>query len=75
MCDIVIMERFNMFNAKKSMFKNACYCMGRQLKCTLQIHVPKIDKTKILKTNGSLLNVESFAECSFGAFCNTFDLH
>ena len=29
----------------------------------------KIDKTKILMTNGSLMKVESIAEC------NTFDLH
>ena len=35
----------------------------------------KIDKTKILMTDGSLMKVESIAECSFGAFCNTFDLH
>ena len=32
-------------------------------------------KTKVLKTNGSLMKVESIAECSLGAFCNTFDLH
>ena len=46
--------------------------------CTVQ-HVlsghSKIDKTKALKTNGSLMKVESVAECSLGAFCNTFDLH
>ena len=35
----------------------------------------KIDKTKVLKTNGSLMKVESIAECSLGAFCNTLDLH
>ena len=35
----------------------------------------KIDKTKVLMTNGSLMKVESIAECSLGAFCNTFDLH
>ena len=37
----------------------------------------KIDKTKILMTNGSLMKVKSVAECSpyFGAFCNSFDLH
>ena len=29
----------------------------------------KIDKTKVLKTGSSLVQVES------GAFCNTFDLH
>ena len=31
----------------------------------------KKDKTKVLKTNGSLMKVESIAECSLGAFCNT----
>ena len=35
----------------------------------------KIDKTKVLKANDSLMKVESTAECSLGAFCNTFDLH
>ena len=35
----------------------------------------KIDKTKVLKRNGSLMKVESIAECSLRAFCNTFDLH
>ena len=35
----------------------------------------KIDKTNFLKTNGSLMKVESIVECSLGAFCNTFDLH
>ena len=35
----------------------------------------KIDQSKVLKTNGRLLKVESIAECSLGAFCNTFDLH
>ena len=29
-----------------------------------------IDKTKVLKTDGTLMQVESIAEC-----CNTFDLH
>ena len=32
-------------------------------------------QTKVLKTNGSVMKVEKFAECSLGAFCNTFDLH
>ena len=31
--------------------------------------------TKVLMTAGSLMKVESIAECSLGAFCNTFDLH
>ena len=30
---------------------------------------------KVLKTNGSLMKVKSIAECSLGAFCNTFHLH
>ena len=35
----------------------------------------KMNKTKVLKTNGSLTKVKSIAECSLGAFCNTLDLH
>ena len=35
----------------------------------------KIDKTKVLMENDSLMEVKSTAECSTGAFCNTFDLH
>ena len=35
----------------------------------------KIDIAKFLKTNGSVMKVKSIAECSLGAFCNTFDLH
>ena len=35
----------------------------------------KIDKTKVLKSNGSLMKVESIAECSKRTFCNTLDLH
>ena len=35
----------------------------------------KIDKTKVLKKKNSLMKDESIAECSLGAFCNTFDLH
>ena len=35
----------------------------------------KIDKTKVLTTNGSLMKVENIAGCSKRVFCNTFDLH
>ena len=35
----------------------------------------KIDKTKILMTNGSLMKVESIQNAPLGAFCNTCDLH
>ena len=35
----------------------------------------KMGKTKVLKTNGSLIQMESIAECSLRAFYNTFDLH
>ena len=34
----------------------------------------KLDKTKVFKTNGTLMKVESIAKCSLRAFCNTFDL-
>ena len=44
------------------------------VKLVLSAHSKK-DKTKVLKTNGSLIKIESIAECSLGAFCNTFDLH
>ena len=45
------------------------------VKSVLSDHL-KIDKTKVLKTKGSsLMKVKSIAECSLGAFCNTFDLH
>ena len=32
-------------------------------------------QNKALKTHESLMQVESIAECSHGAFCNTFDMH
>ena len=35
----------------------------------------KIYKKKVFKTNGSLMKVESIAECSKRAFCNIFDLY
>ena len=35
----------------------------------------KIDKTKVSKPCGILMQVKSTAECSMGAFFNTFDLH
>ena len=47
---------------------------GTSVKPVLSGH-SKIDKTKALKTDGSLIQVESIAECSLGAFCNTLDMH
>ena len=35
----------------------------------------KIDKPKILMTNGSLMKVESIAECSPRSILQYFDLH
>ena len=49
-------------------------CLTGTVKPVLSGH-SKIDKIKVLTTNGSLMEVESIAECSLGAFCNTFDLH
>ena len=48
--------------------------MKLTVKLVLNGHSKK-DKTKVVKTNGSLIKVESIAECSLGAFCNIFDLH
>ena len=50
------------------------YGLERTVKPVFSGH-SKIDKTEVFKTNGSLMRVESIAECSLGAFCNTFDLH
>ena len=44
-------------------------------KTGLKWPLEKIDKTNVLKTNGSLMKVKSIAECSLGVFCNNFDLH
>ena len=35
----------------------------------------KMDEMKVLKTGASLMQVQSIAECSPEAICNTFDLH
>ena len=71
------LEITNLFRIKPllsegmSLSYNQIYCT---VKPVLSGH-SKIDKTKVLKTNGSLMKVESIAECSLEAFCNTFDLH
>ena len=48
---------------------------GTQYSKTCLKRTLKKCKTKILKTDGSLMQVKSIAECSLGAFCNTFELH
>ena len=35
----------------------------------------KIDKTKVLMENGSLMQVKVYQNAPLGAFCNTFDLN
>ena len=40
-----------------------CICLNNTVKPVLNGH-SKIGKTKVLKTNGSLMKVESIAECS-----------
>ena len=35
----------------------------------------KIDKTKTVMTNDSLIKVQVLQNAPLGAFCNTFDLH
>ena len=56
---VLLMHRFGTLNTVKSVLSGHS----------------KLDKTQILKTNGSLMKVESIAECPKRAFCNTFDLH
>ena len=73
-----------LFSLKKSFCQGikihefALFIMVFKVQCTVKPVLSghsRIDKTKVLKTNGSLMKVESIAECSLGAFCNTFDLH
>ena len=52
----------------------AIWLIVHTVKTALSDH-SKIDKTKVLMENSSLMEVKSIAECSLGAFCNTFDLH
>ena len=52
--------------ALKELFVPYCICF---VKFALSDH-PKIDKTKVLMTDGSLMKVKSIAE-----FCITFDRH
>ena len=44
------------------------------VKAVVSIYSKK-DKTKVLKTGYSIMQVQRVAECSTRAFCNTFDLH
>ena len=61
------------FLAKKLIKMRQSY-VKNTVKAVLSGH-SKIDKTTVLKTNGSLKKVESIEECSKRAFCNSFDLH
>ena len=57
-------------NPFPTIWDNCCLLSSAYtVKPVLSCHL-KIDKTKILMENGSLMEVESI-----GAFCNTFDLH
>ena len=59
---------FLLFDRNSSFLQKSC-----SHPCVLSSH-SKTVKTKVLKTVGSLMQVKSIAECSLGAFCNTFDL-
>ena len=58
------------FNKFYMFISTSSYSLDYTVKPVLSGH-SKIDKTKILMTKGSLMKVESIAECSLGAFCNT----
>ena len=47
---------------------------GTTVKPVLSSH-SKEDQRLVFKTDYHLMHVKSIAECSLGAFCNTFDLH
>ena len=55
-------------NNPENLFIIKIYTFEYDVKPVLSCH-SKIDKTKILMTNGNLMKVESIAECY------TFDLH
>ena len=54
------------------------YCITARadtyIKTCLISHAQK-DHKSVFKTNYRLMQAKSIAECSFGAFCNTLDLH
>ena len=58
----ITLEGLTYFRLLKCSYMYSKICLKRLL---------KIDKTKALKINCSLIKVESMAECSLGAFCNT----
>ena len=47
------------------------YLLLHTVKPVLRGH-SKIDKTKVSKTNGTLMKVESIAECSLGSILQCF---
>ena len=62
-------QQMNMMKEMTGILKYSKTCLNRH---------SKIDETKALMTVNwllSLMKVKSIAECSLGAFCNTFDLH
>ena len=71
MLRLCLYEEFNSFHIY---LKHSNTLLERPVKPVLSVH-SKIDNTKVLKTGGSLVQIESIAECSTGAFCSTFDLH
>ena len=69
-------EEFPTYNRKEGVYMPLWYLLPVSIYSKTCLKQPlKIDKTKVLKTNGSLMKVESIEECSKRAFCNTFDLH
>ena len=52
---------------------NTCKALSDSKTCLKR--PPQNRQNKSLKTNGSLMKVESIAECSLGVLCNTFGLH
>ena len=75
-CNIKFSSDYTIFIENNKLL--LCYVMIKifeKIKCTVKpvlISHPKIDNTKILMTNGSLMKVESIAECSKGSILQYF---
>ena len=54
--------------------KTNLFFLSCTVKPVLRGHA-KMEKTKILMTNGSLMKVKVLQNAPIGAFCNTFNLH
>ena len=76
---MAILDRFYCILKNLANLVNTLYILSTKVvhiitvKPVLNRHL-KIDKTKVLMENGSLMKVKVLQNAPLGAFCNTFDL-